>query len=134
VLADEPQTEGAAAIARTREADLEHPSAQPGRGCRTRHGKLHVVKVDTQTATDAKPAPAAKPAKAAAPAVRFQGRLPAQPGVIHPARTADRQQPLARVCIRRKTARSFAPFSFFPPPWNKRASCVPGRRRATLSR
>jgi len=64
VLADEPQAEGAAA-ARTREADLEHHLPNPGEGALDA-GKLQVVKVDTQTATDAKAAPpATKPAQPA---------------------------------------------------------------------
>ena len=64
VLADEPQPEGAAA-ARTREADLEHHLPNPAEGALDA-GKLQIVKVDTQTATDAKAAPpATKPAQPA---------------------------------------------------------------------
>jgi carboxyl-terminal processing protease len=64
VLADEPQPEGAVA-ARTREADLEHHLPNPAEGALDA-GKLQIVKVDTQTATDAKAAPpATKPAQPA---------------------------------------------------------------------
>ena len=65
VLADEPQAEGTAPAARTREADLDHHLPNPAEAGVLATGKLQVVRAETQTTADAKPAPAAKPAQPA---------------------------------------------------------------------
>jgi carboxyl-terminal processing protease len=59
VVAEEPSGDNA----RTREADLDHHLPNPTDALAADGGKIQVVKVDTQTITDAKPLPASKPLK-----------------------------------------------------------------------